>query len=93
MPITFTDETLITFARNMKYREQNEGETSEEYREVIADLHQDRDPVEAHEIRTGKGWDKWTDADLDVLVIKSPETLDTNPMVMMRMMYRNHEEA
>lgn len=60
MPRTFTNDGVVSFAEMMKYRKQKEGESIDEYRAAIADLHQDKDPVEAQEIRTGKGWDEWS---------------------------------
>ena len=60
MPMSFPDfESLRQRAEQRKFRKPNEGETEEEFRQAFAEFMQEADPVEAHEIRSGKGWDEW----------------------------------
>jgi hypothetical protein len=60
MPMPFPDfESLRQRAEQRNFRKPNEGETEEEFRQAFAESMQDADPVEAHEIRSGKGWDEW----------------------------------
>lgn len=62
MPMNFPDmDSLIRMGERLKFRKPNEGETENDYRNALADF--DKDPIESHEIRTGKGWDKWTEHD------------------------------
>lgn len=91
MPMTFTDETLLSFGARL-YREKKEDESIEEYRNFVAERHYSRDPVEAHEIKTGKGWDAWTDAEFLALVQKKPELARTNIMVMARYLQLERKE-
>ena len=63
MPMSFPDfESLRQRAEQRKFRKPNEGETEEEFRQAFAEFMQEVDPVEAHEIRSGKGWDEWDGA-------------------------------
>lgn len=61
MPMSFPDlaslRRLCDYPERVPYRE---GETEVEYRERCAVWSKD-DFVQAHEIRTGKGWDEWND--------------------------------
>ena len=60
MPMSFPDfESLRRRAEQRNFRKPNEGETEEEFRQAFAEYMQEADPVEAHEIRSGKGWDEW----------------------------------
>jgi hypothetical protein len=60
MPMAFPDfKSLCQRAEQRNFRKPNEGETEEEFRQAFAESMQDADPVEAHEIRSGKGWDEW----------------------------------
>ncbi len=62
MPMNFPDmKSLQRAAELHKFREIQEGEGEEEYREALADHVVSRDPVESGEIRYGVGWDQWTD--------------------------------
>jgi hypothetical protein len=54
MPMTFTDEMVVRWAR-MRGIKLDPRET---LRERLADATQSSDPIEAQEIRTGKPWDK-----------------------------------
>lgn len=60
MPMTFDNDKLLIYGER-HFRPINDGESIEDYRDAVADDAQKRDPTEAHEIRTGKGWDKWTE--------------------------------
>lgn len=93
MPDTFKDETIRQLAKVMEYRSIGENESLAEYRAAIADLHQGFDPLEAHEIRTGKGWREWDSAEFDDLVSRSPETLSGNPVVVVHMARRGGHQA
>ena len=62
MPMDFPNlESLKNAAKVHKFREINEGETEQKYREALADHVSEADIIEAHEIRTGIGWDKWNE--------------------------------
>lgn len=62
MPMDFPDmNSLIDAAEVHGFREPKEGETEESYRNALADHVAPRDHLESEEIRTGKGWDKWSD--------------------------------
>jgi hypothetical protein len=62
---------LLEFGASL-YRAIEPGEPIGKYRDAIANLHANKDPVEAHEIRTGKGWD---DLDVDLLLELSPSAV------------------
>jgi hypothetical protein len=69
MPMSFPDlQSLEEAAVVWKFRARREGETEAEYRQALADHVQPKDFIESQEIRTGKGWDVWGDAEnLDML--------------------------
>lgn len=63
MPRDFPDiESLKYAARCHEFRQPNEGETEASFREALADHVQSRDFVESQEIRIGRGWDQWSEA-------------------------------
>jgi hypothetical protein len=63
MPLTFTDEKLVIYATEVwDYRAPLPNESLDEYRKFIADTHHKVDALEAHEVRTGRPWSKWTDS-------------------------------
>jgi hypothetical protein len=62
MPLTFTVEILLKEGAYF-FRPKTEDESIEDYRKAYADKVQKKDVVEAHEIRTGRPWNKWTDED------------------------------
>ena len=53
----------VIIARVWGFRGLKEGETEIQYRTDLADFVQDKDMIESMEIRTGKGWDKFTTGD------------------------------
>jgi hypothetical protein len=60
--------SLVRRAEIRKFRAPTEGETEDEYREALATYVQRTDMIEAGEIRIGKGWDEWGEAErMDVL--------------------------
>ncbi len=62
MPRTFDSfERVQMVARFLSLREPLQNETLEDYRCFVAD--RDPDKVEAMELRTGRGWDKFTEKD------------------------------
>ncbi len=62
MPVDFPDmESLKRAAEGWKFRQPDEGETEESYRNALANFVAPRDIVESQEIRHKVGWDKWTD--------------------------------
>ncbi len=64
MPMSFPDlESLKHAAKVHNFREMLEGESEELYRHNLADHVTPYSNIEGHEIRTGKGWDKWTAED------------------------------
>lgn len=61
MPMDFPDlDSLKQAARVHKFRDINDGETEEYYREELADHVAKIDMVESEEIRNKVGWDKWS---------------------------------
>ena len=70
MPMSFPDfESLRRRAEQRNFRKPNEGETEEEFRQAFAEFMQEADPVEAHEIRSGKGWDVWDGANQHEMLV------------------------
>lgn len=64
MPISFPDmQSLVRAAKCWEFRERHEGESEADYREALADHVLLRDRVESMEIRTGKGWDQFSEAE------------------------------
>lgn len=55
--------SLLRAAQIWKFRQPVENETEEEFRSALADHVQPNDLVESMEIRTKKGWDKFSDED------------------------------
>jgi hypothetical protein len=62
MPITFDSKTLLEQGK-IHFREIKEGDSISEYRNAYADHMEPIDLIESHEIRTGRGWNKWTEED------------------------------
>ena len=83
MPVQFTDERLSRYAE-MVGLSRLPDESQGKFRDRVADFVDERDPVEAHEIRTGKGWNQWDDIEFALLIDKHPELVGRNPMVTMR---------
>ena len=88
MPVTFDDERMVSDGAYL-FRPIRSDETLAEYRKAFANDQDREDPVQAHEIRTGKPWDEWTNDQFFDLVTRHPELITTNPMVLTRMM-RGH---
>ena len=64
MPMNFPNlESLKREAEVHKFRPLNEGETEKDYRIALADHVALHDFIEGHEVRTGKGWDRWSPAE------------------------------
>ena len=64
MPMNFPDmPSLIQCAEVWKFRQPNPGESETSYREALADHVAPHDFIESQEIRTGKGWDQWSEAE------------------------------
>lgn len=60
MPLDFPDvASLKRAAEHWKFRDIQVGESEQDYRNALADHVEKRDRIEAHEIRTSVGWDKW----------------------------------
>jgi len=93
MPMDFSDEKLEIHAKIVGFRQKSGDESIADYRAALADHMQSIDPVEAQEIRCGKGWDQWASFDFDEVVKKSPETLSGNPLIISRIYGRKHEKA
>jgi hypothetical protein len=56
-------KSLERAASGWSFRKINDGESESDYRNALADFVKPKDFIESHEIRTGKGWDEWTDSD------------------------------
>lgn len=64
MPMDFPDmESLKRAAEIHDFRQPNDGETEIAFRLALASHVRPRDFIESEEIRSGKGWDKFTDED------------------------------
>jgi hypothetical protein len=58
MPMDFPNmESLVSRAKQRKFREPAEGETEAEFRTAFADFMKDVDLIESMEIRSSVGWD------------------------------------
>lgn len=69
MPMSFPlMEHLKATAEVHEFRQPNPDETELHYRNCLADFIEPIDLIESHEIRTGKGWDQWTDAEKEALL-------------------------
>ena len=87
MPMDFDSlGKLLDRASLFGFREISEDETVAEYRAFLAEKAESLDPIEAHEIRTGFGWDKWSDEEFLDLVRRHPELAERNPMVISRLL-------
>jgi hypothetical protein len=64
MPMDFPNmDSLKRAAKNHDFRQPEEGESEDEFRAKLANHVTPRDRIEGHEIRTGKGWSKWNEAE------------------------------
>lgn len=64
MPMSFPSmRSLISAAKVHEFRTPNAGESESEYRSALAGHVIPRDFIESQEIRTGKGWDQWDEAE------------------------------
>lgn len=64
MPMNFPDMmSLMRCAEVWKFRKPNDGEKEAEYRKALYEFVLPKDPIEAGEIRTGKGWDQWNESE------------------------------
>jgi hypothetical protein len=72
MPMNFPDMRSLEFAAKChKFRQPNDGESESDYRAALADHVESRDFIEAHEIRTGVGWDQFSDEQTKSLLRRS----------------------
>lgn len=64
MPMDFPNmQSLINTSKVWKFREPKEDENETEYRIALADCVEEYDLIESMEIRTGHGWDKFTETE------------------------------
>ena len=65
MPMSFPDMSSLQYAARVhKFREPTEGESESVYRKHLADhVEQKGDLIESMEIRTSRGWDKFSEAE------------------------------
>ena len=62
MPMSFPDmRSLELAAKTHNFRPPNEGESEGDFRTALADHVKPIDRVESFEIRTGKGWNQWSE--------------------------------
>lgn len=60
MPMDFPDmESLKKWAKVRGFRQPFSDESELAYRAAFSLFMKDKDPIEAMEIASGKGWDKW----------------------------------
>lgn len=72
MPMDFpTMESLKQAAEVHGFRQPNANEPESKYRLALADHVEPRDFIESCEIRTSKGWDKFSEADCAAMVARS----------------------
>lgn len=77
MPMDFEGMEALRRAGEMwKFREPREGELEADYRVALADYVQPRDLIESMEIRTGKGWNKWTVKENEEMLRRSGVKID-----------------
>lgn len=76
MPQSFPDMQSLEYASQIhKFRKALEGETEAEYRTALADhVKVSGHMLEAMEIRTGKGWDEFTDEENEQMLMSNPAT-------------------
>lgn len=76
MPQSFPDMQSLKYAAKVhKFRAQNEGESDSDYRNTMADhVKANGHMIEAMEIRTGKGWDEFTDEENEKMLMSNPAT-------------------
>lgn len=61
MPMDFPNmDCLKRTAKIHQFRQPNESESEQDYRELLANHVMPRDRIESFEIRFSVGWDKWT---------------------------------
>jgi hypothetical protein len=67
VPMSYPDmASLERTAEMFKFRPPHEGESEHDFRNALADfveVHPDSNVIGGMEIRTGKGWDQFTDAE------------------------------
>lgn len=69
MPMTYdTLDTLLHAAECYEFREILLSETQDEYRNALADHVHTVSPIAGHEIRTGRGWDEWSQEDKEAFL-------------------------
>lgn len=62
MPMNFPDfKSLKNHAKRRNFRQPENNETEEIYRNAFAKFMDNIDMIEANEIRNKVGWDQWTD--------------------------------
>ena len=72
MPMNFPDMPSLKRAASIhKFRQPNKGEAEPDYRAALADYVTPIDFIESQEIRTSKGWDKWTDDENNEMLKRS----------------------
>lgn len=90
MPMDFPDlKSLRNSYDDPKRVPYKAGESEDAYRERCAVYMETvwNDPVEAQEVRSGKGWDRWSDKDADQAIAKHPDPT-SNPMLLSKMVDR-----
>lgn len=95
MPMDFPDLKSLRSSFDSKDRlPYKEGEPEAKYRERCAVYMETvwKDTVEAQEIRSGKGWDRWGDKDVDEAVKKHPDPI-SNPMLLTKMIERGKRKS
>lgn len=64
MPMDFPDlKSLKNAAKVHNFRNINKDEKENDFRNALADHVKSIDFIESQEIRTGKGWNQWSDED------------------------------
>lgn len=71
MPMDFPDSLLADTAELHKFREQREDESIDEFRTALANHVQPIDLIESMEIRTSKGWDRFSQAENIDMITRS----------------------
>ena len=76
MPQSFPDMDSLKYAAKIhKFREPHDDEIEQDFRTALADhVAATSGIIEAMEIRTGKGWDEFTDEENEQMLMSNPAT-------------------
>ena len=80
MPLDFPDlNSLLWAAKRHSFRAKDAAESDARYRDALARHVSQIDPVEAMEIRSGRGWDKWDSGDRACFILERTAKAANSP--------------